>query len=48
MTTQPIRTNKVTEKAALRGKFIATSANIKNAGRYQINNLMLLLKLLGK
>jgi hypothetical protein len=33
-----------TAKAALRGKFIAISAYIKNTERSQINNLMLHLK----
>jgi hypothetical protein len=35
-----------TEKAVLRGKFIAMSAYSKNTERSQINNLMLHLKLL--
>jgi hypothetical protein len=37
-----------TAKAALRGKFIATSAYIKRTERSQINDLMLHLKLLEK
>jgi hypothetical protein len=37
-----------TEKAILRGKFIAMSASIKRTERSQTNNLMLHLKLLGK
>jgi hypothetical protein len=37
-----------TEKAVLRGKFIATSAYIKWSERSQINDLMLHLKLLEK
>jgi hypothetical protein len=37
-----------TEKAVLRGKFIAMSAYIKRSERYQLNDLMLQLKLLEK
>jgi hypothetical protein len=37
-----------TTKAVLRGKFIAMSAYIKRTRRFQINNLMLHLKLLEK
>jgi hypothetical protein len=37
-----------TEKAVLRGKFIAISAYIKRSERSQINNIMLHLKLLEK
>jgi hypothetical protein len=37
-----------TEKAVLRGKFIAINAHIKNTERSQINDLMLHLKLLEK
>jgi hypothetical protein len=37
-----------TAKAVLRGKFIAMSAYIKRSERYQINDLILQLKLLGK
>jgi hypothetical protein len=37
-----------TAKAALRGKFIAMSTYIKNTERFQINDLMLHLKLLEK
>jgi hypothetical protein len=37
-----------TEKAVLRGKFIAMSAYIKRTERSQINDLMLYLRLLGK
>jgi hypothetical protein len=37
-----------TAKAALKGKFIAVSAYIKRTERSQINDLMLLLKLLEK
>jgi hypothetical protein len=37
-----------TEKAVLRGKFLAMSAYIKRTERAQINNLMLHLKLLEK
>jgi hypothetical protein len=37
-----------TAKAILRGKFIAMSAYIKRTGRFQINGLILQLKLLEK
>jgi hypothetical protein len=37
-----------TAKSVLRGKFIAMTAYIKNTERYQINNLMMHLKLLEK
>jgi hypothetical protein len=37
-----------TAEAALRGKFIAISVDIKNTERCQINDLMLYLKLLEK
>jgi hypothetical protein len=45
--TQHIRTYG-TAKAVLRGKFITTSAYIKNIERSQMNDLMLHLKLLEK
>jgi hypothetical protein len=37
-----------TAKVGLRGKFIAMNAYIKNTEKYQINDIMLHLKLLGK
>jgi hypothetical protein len=47
MKTQPTGTYAIA-KAVLRGKFIAMSAYIKKIERYQINDLMIHLKLLEK
>jgi hypothetical protein len=49
MKTQPIRNYGIQQRlSVLRGKFIAMSAYIKNTETFQINNLILHLKLLEK